>query len=154
MTEQEAIDALRAAMKARKIKLADISRQIGVPYRSLQNWFMGKSSMPLGRFMQIRQIVGLNEEPATRRHPSDGVEDVAERFKDRRVCEFAVVMRELFLEGKSPDEMQAFMAGHVIGVLEALFEHYPVDDREYELEAFFGWVVPFLKRKLRRGRAS
>lgn len=49
----DVIDNLREALKNRGMKLTDLSAQLSIPYRSLQNYFSKRSDMPLNVYIRI-----------------------------------------------------------------------------------------------------
>ncbi|MBY6244100.1 helix-turn-helix domain-containing protein [Methylosinus sp. Sm6] len=59
-TQNEIIEGLRRIMKAKGVKLTDISVKLDVPYRSIQNWFALKSDMPMPVFIAICNELGLS----------------------------------------------------------------------------------------------
>lgn len=58
-SETDIVDALRAVMKRRKIKLIDIAADIGVPYRNLQNYMYKKAKIPLDTYIKICNRIGV-----------------------------------------------------------------------------------------------
>lgn len=58
-TEIDIVDALRAVMKRRKIKLVDIASDIGIPYRNLQNYMYKKAKIPLDVYINICNRIGI-----------------------------------------------------------------------------------------------
>lgn len=60
MSEQEILDAIRSVMRCRKVNLTSLSEAIGVPYRSLQNYFGGRGSMPLPVYQAICEALNLS----------------------------------------------------------------------------------------------
>ena len=53
MNEQDVVAGLRAVMKHRKISLTELADKLNIPYRSLQNWFSGNSSMGLETYISF-----------------------------------------------------------------------------------------------------
>lgn len=56
----EIVATLREAMKKRAVKLTDLSRLTGVPYRSLQNYFSRRTEMPAQVYLKICAQLGLD----------------------------------------------------------------------------------------------
>ena len=60
MTEQEIVAGLKTVMRYQKVTLAELSRQLGIPYRTLQNWFLGNASMTLAAYYAICCELGVS----------------------------------------------------------------------------------------------
>lgn len=56
----EVVRTLREAMAKRSVKLTDLARLTDVPYRSLQNYFSGKTEMPVSVYLKICENLGLD----------------------------------------------------------------------------------------------
>jgi len=53
------IDTLRAIMARQKLKITDMAKEIGVPYRSLQNYMTKRSPMPLSVYIAACEWIGI-----------------------------------------------------------------------------------------------
>ena len=56
----EVIATLREAMDKRSVNLTDLAKLSGVPYRSLQNYFSGKTEMTASTFLHLCAHLGLD----------------------------------------------------------------------------------------------
>ncbi len=56
----EIVPTLREAMAKRSVKLTDLARLTGIPYRSLQNYFSRKTEMPASVYLKICAQLGLD----------------------------------------------------------------------------------------------
>lgn len=59
-SQVEIVATLREAMKKRSVKLTDLSRLTGVPYRSLQNYFSRRTEMPALVYLKLCAQLGLD----------------------------------------------------------------------------------------------
>ena len=55
----DVVDNLRVALKNRAVKLTVLAEKLGIPYRSLQNYFSKRSDMPLGVYIRICQYAAI-----------------------------------------------------------------------------------------------
>lgn len=62
LSDDAAIDRLRWVLDRRSIKLTDLARRTGIPYRSLQNYMYKKSRIPLSACVVICQNIGITVE--------------------------------------------------------------------------------------------
>lgn len=62
LDDDEAIDRLRAILDRRSIKLTDLSKETGIPYRTLQNYMYKKAKMPLASGAAICRWLGITVE--------------------------------------------------------------------------------------------
>jgi transcriptional regulator with XRE-family HTH domain len=53
------ISALKAALKARRVTMRQLSDSLHIPYRSLQNYLSGESRLPADVLLSICQEIGL-----------------------------------------------------------------------------------------------
>lgn len=56
----DVVATLRETMGKRSVKLTDLARLTGVPYRSLQNYFSRKTEMPVSVYLKICSQLGLD----------------------------------------------------------------------------------------------
>lgn len=56
------VDVLRAIMGRKGLKLTEMASQIGVPYRSMQNYFAKRSPMPLSVYISACAWLGITPE--------------------------------------------------------------------------------------------
>jgi hypothetical protein len=55
----DAIAVLRSLVEQRRLKMTDVAAEIGVPYRSLQNYLYGTTRMPLEVYIELCAHVGV-----------------------------------------------------------------------------------------------
>ncbi|MEH3147255.1 MAG: helix-turn-helix transcriptional regulator [Methylobacterium frigidaeris] len=56
----EVIGTLKEVMAKRSVKLTDLSKLTDIPYRSLQNYFSGKTQMPVTVYLRVCAVLGLD----------------------------------------------------------------------------------------------
>lgn len=98
LTGKELGDAIKKAVKLKKIKPADLARHFGVAPPSVQGWFktgsISKDKLP-GLWQYFSTVVGpehwgLDKYPAPIPHaewPFPGIEDFARRYNDLHLME-------------------------------------------------------------------
>ncbi|WP_245282520.1 MULTISPECIES: helix-turn-helix transcriptional regulator [Hyphomicrobiales] len=59
VSESDIVEALRAIMARRKLKLADLAKSLDIPYRSLQNYMYKKARMPLDVYVRLCSLLGV-----------------------------------------------------------------------------------------------
>ena len=59
VSESDIVDALRAVISRRKLKLIDLARSLDIPYRSLQNYMYKKARMPLDVYVKLCSQLGI-----------------------------------------------------------------------------------------------
>lgn len=57
--EADIVDALRAIIGKRKLKLADLARNLNIPYRNLQNYMYKKAKMPIDVYLRLCDEIGI-----------------------------------------------------------------------------------------------
>jgi transcriptional regulator with XRE-family HTH domain len=58
-TDSELIDAARDAIDRKGIKLAALAKELGITYRSLQNYLYKRSRMPISVYLGICEATGM-----------------------------------------------------------------------------------------------
>ena len=59
VSESDIVDALRAVISRRKLKLVDLAKSLDIPYRSLQNYMYKKARMPLDVYIRLCSFIGI-----------------------------------------------------------------------------------------------
>lgn len=59
LSEEELVRSLREILKSKRVSLRDISRDLEVPYRSVQNYIGGETRMPAAFFLNLCVYIGL-----------------------------------------------------------------------------------------------
>lgn len=62
LSEPELLAELRAVLKRRGVSLRTISAELGVPYRSVQNYISGESKLPAVFFLRVCELAGVESD--------------------------------------------------------------------------------------------
>lgn len=118
------IDAVRDVMDRRRLKLTDIARDIGIPYRSLQNYMSKRSMIPLDVYIKLCARIGITPDyPVAEKFKLDtyAVREAFERVFGSTFFNFISVSDDLTVELDTTREHDAASARNAAHVVAALF---------------------------------
>ena len=118
------IDALRDVMDRRRLKLTDVARDIGIPYRSLQNYMSKRSTMPLDVYIKLCARIGITPDyPVAERFKLDtyAVRTAFERVFGNTFFNYVSVSDDLTVKLDTSRQHNAESARNAAHVVTALF---------------------------------
>jgi hypothetical protein len=140
-SEKQVLAGLRKVLRRRGVKLTDLASQIGVPYRSLQNYMAGTSRMPLDVYLRICGSIGITPDyPIAGRFRLDHhalqraiADTLGESLKRLSVSEDSVLSIESApsrVEAGHDQRVSGFLAAIIAGRYDTIREASLDDDGE------------------------